>query len=184
MRDTAREQLNAATNLAVSSTDPASAVANMSRVAALLSMAAPEWRDTARPSRIITPSTTIAVAVSAVAATPTALIPVYFPNQGRVVGIIGTCAEGDDVRAQCTMSILMDGGTYLFSTGKNEAYVPLSFLSGFRSRDLSYLPVDKRVDANTQWQVRFSSSTLLAVAANRTALIGFLYEEDLDMLNR
>lgn len=179
MRDVTREQLNAALNLSVATAgDPEAAARRMPDVASLLASAAPSWRGDPPATRIIVPVSFPIVTLNAAGSTTTDFVDVNFPGAGRVVGICGTVAEGDDQRSMISLSLQIDGVAFLFSNGRGEGFVPLSMLSGYNANGLAWFPFEKEVTANSRWQVRFKSQRpAIAVAEIFTPLVGFLYDE-------
>lgn len=185
MRPEFREQLNAATNLSVaSSNDPKAAFTNMRHVASLLSTVQPAWNGDAPANQIIVPTQQAVVTITTTLQQPTSLIPIIFPGQGRVVAISGTCAEGDEYKARVQMSIIIDGSAYPFSTGKGQGFVPLSFFSSSEPRRCEWFPFEVEIKPNTQWQIQFVAAFTATPDQTYHPLIGFLYENDVLSGNR
>lgn len=169
MRASDRKSFYAALELArTAASDPQAAVRDASNIARLLSAAAPSFRDDAAPTMLVTPTVVQSVVVANTGITPTARIPIKWPRNGRVCGISGTVAQGHALTSHVTISLLMEGVSYLFTNGSGEGFIPLSILSGANANGLAYFPVDWRVTPQQNWTIQYSSMDPLPGAGSTT----------------
>ncbi len=185
LRSSDLDQFNLAHDLAISgSADPQAASMSMPEIAAALARIAPRVRGHGRPNRIVRPATQVTLELDATLPDPSDEVPVNFSGVGRIVGMIATCAEGDQYRAYAQIRVSVNGGNDLFTAGRTAAFLPLSFLTGFDSRQLSWFELDEPVEANDIWQVQFKTETLLSTPMTITPIVAFLYEQENASRNR
>ncbi len=182
MRVKEREAFERALSMARASVvDPRIASENAGSILSLLSVVAPSVLGAPIPTRIVVPNSNPNITHDTTTPVATDPIVIEWPRNGRLVGIVGTVAQGAEYRTKIGVQLQIAGEPSLITSGTSAAYASLANLSnaedGFNHR---YLRFEKPVRKGDKWTITYKilEPARASGSAVYTPLVNLLFESD------